>query len=77
MLEGRLPLRGCILMVSSRASFELVQKAVMAGIPCLAAVSAASSLAVECADDAGLCLLGFVRGGSLNAYTGADRVTLD
>jgi FdhD protein len=74
LLEGRLPLSGCGLLVSGRASFELAQKAVLAGIPLLAAVSAPSSLAVELAAEAGLTLVGFLRGASMNVYTGAQRV---
>lgn len=74
VLNDRLPLRGTVLQVSGRVSFELVQKAVMAGIPILSAVSAPSSLAVELAERAGLTVAGFVRGGSMNLYTRADRV---
>jgi FdhD protein len=75
LLAGRLPLAGTVLQVSGRASFELVQKAVMAGIPMLSAVSAPSSLAVEMAETSGLTLVGFVRGESMNVYSRADRVT--
>jgi FdhD protein len=77
LLNDRLPLRRQILQVSGRASFELVQKAAMAGIPMLSAVSAPSSLAAELADDTGLTLLGFVRGQSMNIYTHAHRVRVD
>ena len=74
LLDGRLPLGGCALLVSGRASFELVQKAVLAGIPLLAAVSAPSSLAVSLAEEAGLTLVGFLRGQSMNVYAGAHRL---
>ncbi|MDL5159995.1 formate dehydrogenase accessory sulfurtransferase FdhD [Actinomycetospora termitidis] len=75
LLAGAVPAAGTVLMVSGRASFELTQKAVMAGIPALAAVSAPSSLAAEMAEDAGMTLVGFLRGRSMNIYAGASRVT--
>jgi FdhD protein len=72
--ENRLPLRRTALLVSGRASFELVQKAAVAGIPAMAAISAPSSLAVELAERVGLTLIGFLRGQSMVVYAGSSRV---
>ncbi|MFC0532952.1 formate dehydrogenase accessory sulfurtransferase FdhD [Phytohabitans kaempferiae] len=73
--EQRLPLRGHVLLVSGRASFELTQKAWMSGLPLLAAVSAPSTLAGDLAAEAGMTLVGFLRGETMNVYTGQHRIT--
>ena len=74
--EGRLPLTGHVLAVSSRASFELVQKAAVAGAPVLAAVSAASTLAVQTAEELGVTLVGFLRPPRLTLYSRPGRILL-
>ncbi|HEY7107583.1 MAG TPA: formate dehydrogenase accessory sulfurtransferase FdhD [Acidimicrobiia bacterium] len=77
VLERRVPLSGEVLMVSGRVSFEIVQKAAMAGFPVICAVSAPSSLAVDAAQRFGQTLVGFVREGRANVYTHPERVDLD
>lgn len=74
LMNGKLPLRGCVLLVSGRASYELLQKSIVAGIPIVCAVSAPSSLAVQLAGEFGVTLLGFVRGDRFNAYTHPARL---
>jgi FdhD protein len=75
LLRAALPLSSHVLCVSGRASFELVQKAVLAGIPMLVAVSAPSTLAIDLARDHGLTLAGFVRGEAFNLYSHPHRIT--
>ena len=74
LLDGRVPLGGLILCVSGRLSFELVQKAAVAGAPILVAVGAPSSLAISLAEDRGVTLCGFARGASVNVYTHPGRI---
>jgi FdhD protein len=75
LLAGRIPLAGHVLQVSGRVSFEIVQKAAVAGIPILSAVSAPSSLAVEAGERFGMTVVGFVRDGRCNVYTHPERIT--
>lgn len=75
-LAGRLPLNDAFVLVSGRVSFELVQKAAMAGVPLLAAVSAPTDLAVDAATRLGMTLVGFLRGDGFNIYTGPGRIDL-
>jgi FdhD protein len=75
-LAGDLPLHDRVLMVSGRAGFEIVQKAAVAGIPVLAAVSAPSSLAADAAERLGMTLVGFLRGDGFNVYCGAGRIAV-
>jgi len=74
MLAGHLPLAGFVLLVSGRGGFEIVQKAIVAGIPVVASVSAPSSLAVQLAREAGLTLVGFLRGDRFVVYSGEERI---
>ena len=74
LLAGGLPLSERILLVSGRASFEIVQKAAVAGVPIICAVSAPSSLAVDAARRFGITLVGFLRGPRFNVYTGESRI---
>jgi len=75
LLTGRLPLGGHVLVVSGRLSFEIVQKAWLAGIAMIVAVSAPSSLAIDLAERAGITLVGFTRNGRFNVYTTPERIT--
>lgn len=74
LMHDMVPLRNCVMMVSGRLSFEIVQKAAAAGIPILCAVSAPSSLAVELAEEVGMTLVGFLREPNFNVYTRPDRI---
>src|SRR5918995_2221568 len=74
LLEGRLPLTGHIVMVSGRSSFEILQKSLAAGAPVVCAISAPSSLAVDVARQFGMTLVGFLRGGRFNVYSGSERI---
>ncbi|HLI68681.1 MAG TPA: formate dehydrogenase accessory sulfurtransferase FdhD [Ktedonobacteraceae bacterium] len=75
VLHATLPYSRSILLVSGRTSFEIIQKALRARIPCIAAISAPSSLAVELAEQGGITLIGFLRGRTMNVYTHPERIT--
>jgi FdhD protein len=74
LMQERLPLSRQLLFVSGRASFEIVQKALLAGVPIVASVSAPSTLAIDLARESGVTLAGFVRGDRFNIYTHPDRI---
>jgi FdhD protein len=74
LLERRLPLHDSLLLVSGRTSYEILQKALMAGVPIVCSVSAPSSLAVSLAEEFGITLIGFLRGSRFNIYAGAERL---
>jgi FdhD protein len=77
VLAGNVPLADTLLVVSGRVSFEIVQKAAVAGVPIVCAVSAPSSLAVEAAERFGMTVAGFVREGGFNVYTHPERIDTD
>jgi FdhD protein len=75
LAQGRVPLGDCVLMVSGRCGFEIAQKALVAGIPLVASVSAPSDLAVSLAREFGMTLVGFLRGRRFVIYSGAERLS--